>query len=391
MSAHDPSGVFLAAGMDTAHHDHIVGLIYAAIMDSQKWVDALQEMRSLFAANFLTLILREASIEDPGLIVWVGDSENGGNARFEPARSDVTPFVNLATDQIYVVDDLMELSEWRRSAYLQHWCTQYDVFHVMSVDISIAGAGRMPLRITRPESAPAFTPQDRARCQALLPHLRRALQMHNLLHRKESLGGAFSSAMGRLSVGTIVLDERGRVFDQNLTAQEILSSGDGLKLAGGGLEAFYPSDNRALQSLIRGAFARHASSQPAVVEALSISRPSGQPALGVVVEVLPAGEWAGVRGRPVAVLYVRDPAGRTLADAEAIRQLFNLTPTETSVALKLADGASLEETAEALGIRRNTARAHLRAIFSKTGVRRQTELVRIMLNSVAPLRGGADV
>ena len=39
-------------------------------------------------------------------------------------------------------------------------------------------------------------------------------------------------------------------------------------------------------------------------------------------------------------------------------------------------------------IRRNTARAHLRAIFSKTGVRRQTELVRILLNSVAPLRVG---
>jgi len=33
----------------------------------------------------------------------------------------------------------------------------------------------------------------------------------------------------------------------------------------------------------------------------------------------------------------------------------------------------------------DTARAHLRSIFSKTGVRRQTELVRIMLNSVAAL------
>ena len=56
------------------------------------------------------------------------------------------------------------------------------------------------------------------------------------------------------------------------------------------------------------------------------------------------------------------------------------------MALKLVDGASLEEVAEELSIRRNTARAHLRAIFSKTGVRRQTELVRILLNSVAPLR-----
>lgn len=44
---------------------------------------------------------------------------------------------------------------------------------------------------------------------------------------------------------------------------------------------------------------------------------------------------------------------------------------------------SLEEAAEALGIKPNTARAHLRSIFSKTGVRRQTELVRLFLNSVA--------
>lgn len=67
------------------------------------------------------------------------------------------------------------------------------------------------------------------------------------------------------------------------------------------------------------------------------------------------------------------------------KQLFNLTPAETALAMELTNGLSLEEAAEALNIRRNTARAHLRSIFSKTGVRRQTELVRIMLNSVAAL------
>jgi hypothetical protein len=46
---------------------------------------------------------------------------------------------------------------------------------------------------------------------------------------------------------------------------------------------------------------------------------------------------------------------------------------------------AIYDAAEALNIRRNTARAHLRSIFSKTGVRRQTELVRIFLNSVVML------
>ena len=48
-------------------------------------------------------------------------------------------------------------------------------------------------------------------------------------------------------------------------------------------------------------------------------------------------------------------------------------------------GLSLDEAAEKLGIKRNTVRAHLRAIFSKAGVTRQSELVRILLNGVLGL------
>ena len=77
--------------------------------------------------------------------------------------------------------------------------------------------------------------------------------------------------------------------------------------------------------------------------------------------------------------------GKSLVSAGLTSQLYNLTPAETALALELANGLSLEEASETLSIRRNTARAHLRSIFSKTGVRRQTELVRIMLNSVVAL------
>ena len=51
----------------------------------------------------------------------------------------------------------------------------------------------------------------------------------------------------------------------------------------------------------------------------------------------------------------------------------------------LTDGYSLDETADLMNIRRNTARTHLRSIFSKTGVTRQTMLVRLMLKSVFTL------
>src|SRR5690606_6751904 len=88
------------------------------------------------------------------------------------------------------------------------------------------------------------------------------------------------------------------------------------------------------------------------------------------------------------MVYIRDAVGKSQVDNRVAKDLFNFTSAETVLALQLANGLSLEEAAEKLGIMRNTARAHLRAIFSKTGVRRQAELVRVMLNSVVSLGRG---
>jgi DNA-binding CsgD family transcriptional regulator len=46
---------------------------------------------------------------------------------------------------------------------------------------------------------------------------------------------------------------------------------------------------------------------------------------------------------------------------------------------------NLDEVAAALGMSRNTARAHLRSVFTKTGISRQSALVRLILKSVASL------
>lgn len=61
---------------------------------------------------------------------------------------------------------------------------------------------------------------------------------------------------------------------------------------------------------------------------MSVSRPSGQVNLGVVVEPVPSQEWAEGKGQP-AVLYIRDAAGKSQASTAAAKQLFNSTPAET--------------------------------------------------------------
>jgi DNA-binding CsgD family transcriptional regulator len=63
---------------------------------------------------------------------------------------------------------------------------------------------------------------------------------------------------------------------------------------------------------------------------------------------------------------------------------YRLTTTEARVLASLLAGSTLAETAAALGIASTTARTHLDKIFSKTGVTRQADLIRLGARFAAP-------
>lgn len=372
-------------------YDRIVGYIHDGALETDQLSEALEELRLLFQANYVVLILRIPGVEDIGLMLVAGELEGRGTVKYFRYLHSDTPFSNMPADTVFTVDDVMSAKEWESSAYYREYSRLNDVYHVMGADISTLDSGVLRFRITRSHSQPAFSAEDKKLCSRLVPHLRRSLQVHNLLGRSESLGNLYADAVNRLSIASLVLDESGSVLQLNDVARELLSHADGLKLVGSRLEASYPSDNRELHKLIKDALASKDATQPHETrEALSIARPSGEVSLGVVVEPIPGPDWAEGRGQPAVMVYIRDAVGKSQVDNRVAKELFNFTPAETVLALQLANGLSLEEAAENLGIMRNTARAHLRAIFSKTGVRRQAELVRIMLNSVVSL-GGGDV
>ncbi|WP_136476251.1 helix-turn-helix transcriptional regulator [Pseudomonas sp. DG56-2] len=374
-------------GLELAEYDRLIGEFYDGSLDQKLMAKTLRHVRSLYQANYVTLILRVPEQPDLGLMIVVGDIEGEGEVSYWAYPQAVTPFNNPPMDKVFTVDDLMTEAQWTNSVYFKTYGIVHDTFHIMGADISTPDGGKLRFRITRPRSAPRFTDSERQLCEMFLPHLRRAMHVHNLLDRSESISELYSQAISRLSVATIVLDQNGSVLRMNPMASELLELADGLKLVGGHLEATYPSDNRELQRLVRNAFARDPDSPQAgaASEAMSVSRPSGNINLGVVVEAIPTQDWAEGKSKPVVVVYIRDAVGRSMASETLTKQLFNLTRAETALAMELVNGLSLEEAAEVLNVRRNTARAHLRSIFSKTGVRRQTELVRIILNSVVAL------
>lgn len=67
-----------------------------------------------------------------------------------------------------------------------------------------------------------------------------------------------------------------------------------------------------------------------------------------------------------------------------LRMLYGLTPAECRVALLLNDGRTPRGIAELVGVTENTIRSQLKSSYSKTGVGRQAELVRLLLSYAEP-------
>ena len=67
---------------------------------------------------------------------------------------------------------------------------------------------------------------------------------------------------------------------------------------------------------------------------------------------------------------------------QTLRNLFDLTPAETRVALALFEGLTPREAATSFGLSPHTVHVQLARVFEKTQTSRQSELARLMMRAV---------
>ena len=383
--AEEPGGA--KVDLSLQQFSHLVGLIYRGTMDPLPWSGAIEFLHRLLRASWVTLILRPATAGHQAIMINMG-REGGPHVAASPHISPgvfaLDPFVNLPGDRIVTADEMVGESNWLNSEYYKQFCEPAGVRYVMGADIHTEEGSECRVRICRPPEAPPFSEADKALCQMLLPHFENAARLYTSIDVAESERELLAGTVDRMQLGTVILDEAGTVLKTNSVAHHILRENDGLRITQGLLEAGYGAENRELYRLIKLALQGITNTAGSVAQAMSITRPSGRAKLGLALRSVPQGDWLESRHRPTVAVFIRDPENRSQASREMVQRLFGLTPAESSLALLLADGLSLDEATAQLGVRKNTARAQLRAIFSKTGVTRQTALVRLLLASVTP-------
>jgi DNA-binding CsgD family transcriptional regulator len=216
-----------------------------------------------------------------------------------------------------------------------------------------------------------FTPKDARRLAEVGPYLAKIVS----LARKFAAFDAASklSALERVNSAAIVIDAAGRATQMNSPAQNLL--GADFNLVRGRLTTHDPASNRRLQQLISSAL--H-------------TAPGGAQSYAPIVVDRDDAPWLLVEAMPVTafgsdlfsagrlILLLNDLASPLRPEATQLRAAFGLTVAEAKIAAKVASGMGVDGAAASLGVKRETARSQLKAVFAKTNTRRQAELAALV-------------
>ena len=122
-------------------YDRIVGCIHDGALEDDLLSAALEELRLLFRANSVTLILRIPGVDDVGLMMVAGNLQGRGKVTYYAYYHKDTPFSGQPVDKVFTIADVMTEEEWRGSVYYQDYSRDNDVFHLMGADISTPESG----------------------------------------------------------------------------------------------------------------------------------------------------------------------------------------------------------------------------------------------------------
>lgn len=218
--------------------------------------------------------------------------------------------------------------------------------------------------------------------QGLATSMRQALDVNRAIYRSTPSLGLNRDLLHALLQPAFIVDRHCRLLAANARAEELFSDRDFYVGARDLLRFTDVRTGKAFAEKVR-LICSTKPDTPASIEDLSLTLPQGAFSMSVlpVARNLRSMALSGVLPmflpEVVALVVLRPSYEATPSDG--IRTRYGLTKSEARLAAALPNGGTLLEVASRLGISYETARTQLRAVFVKTGVNRQSELVALVL------------
>lgn len=352
---------------------------YGAALNPSEWVPALTGGAQALGVTGLSLMaapgVRAPSISPPAFheladeYIAKGWYQNNGRflAYLDKARRGAGKgrYQILTNETVFPNDPMM-----KRLEIQQDFFRRYRIGAFAGAELCRGAGGRIYLSADRVDSESAFSLDELNTIDLVARHLERALQIVLALDAEAAASGLRSlEALGKPA---LALGRGMKVVTMNAKAEAHV--GRGINVSGGSLSASDSRSNSALSHLVAMAASGASTQSLEVPGPVALRRDGARPLIAHAVPY--RSEIADVFRSVQAIVLLTDPDVQPRSpSALALQTIFGLTPAEARLAAAVAAGVSIEDCAKTFGLTRSTLRNQLAAVFSKTGVRRQPELV----------------
>jgi len=248
-----------------------------------------------------------------------------------------------------------------------HW--KLGLGYAAATWISPPNGDNLIISIERRRDRGPFEREVINRLTGLRPHIARSAILAARMEFEKIRTANFAFEVSGLPAAAVASD--GSVIDCNasfegLGGQARIGSLNRLQLA-----------NKNAQDILQHSLAMvHVRDPNFITAARSIALPESGEVPASVMHLIPVRRVARDLFSRAAIFVVITALGdRKLPPANVVQGLFDLTSSETKVAMALAENLTVSEAAARYGISRETVRHHLKSIFLKTGLSRQSEVV----------------
>jgi DNA-binding CsgD family transcriptional regulator len=263
-----------------------------------------------------------------------------------------------------------------RSEFYGGWLRPQGVGYLLGGPVLKRGNTVAMISLSRPERAGPFEDRQLGLLQLLMPHLRRACLLHQLLTRLRNEHAAVLASLDLLPTAVWLLDGCGRLVFANRAGRELDTRHDGLWLDRDGHPTAADSrDRQTVDRCIASTIAAGKRAGLAPEGAMIVRRRRHSEPLQVML--YPLCSDAIVPGSAVA-MFIFEPEKRLVPKADVLRAFYGLTTAEAQLACALAQGETVESYGERQRLTANTVRTHLKRALAKTEMHQQSQLVSLV-------------
>ncbi|MBW9051119.1 helix-turn-helix transcriptional regulator [Rhizobium mesosinicum] len=369
----------------------LIGMIYDCSIDAAQWDSTLRRMASVLGYDRLLLTLND--LRQDRLLIC---RSVGWDARWLEERNKHLPEIHgklahwllhrTSLDGPFVATREIPAHELSKSSYYNSCLRPQGIGDVMHWCLLVTRSHFSEVVLTKQAAQGAITDEEIEVSSFLIPHLRRAMTIGNAVDLQSVELSMMSGTLDALKSGVLFADARRNVLLANRTAATLLRENTILCLRDGRLSAVCRRANDELKAAIELATT---GGDPGEVGISINLTDTGQPIFAHVLSM--TGTELRSRLKPSSAVAVFVDANRDASTIPpAFAAAFRLTPTEGKVLEELTIGHAPEEIASGLGVAISTVRTHIKNLFVKTGVSRQSDLIRLAIQSVPPIKLTSD-